>query len=67
MGLIEFLIVVVVAVVLGWLAVYVIGQLAPTHPPIIDRLIWVAVILIVVVTLLRALGILQHDPQIPRL
>jgi hypothetical protein len=64
-GLIELLITVVVVVLLGWLAIWVLGQLAPGHPPVIDRIIWVVVVLIVVLILVRAFGIV--DPPVPRL
>lgn len=65
MGLIELLITVVVIVLLGWLAIWVLGQLAPGHPAVIDRIIWVVVVLIVVLVLVRAFGIV--DPPVPRL
>ena len=63
MGLIELLIYIIVVVCIGWLAIWVLGQLAAGHPPIIDRSIWVVVVLIVV--LVRAFGLV--DPQVPRL
>ena len=65
MGLIELLIYVVVVVLIGWLAIWVLGQLAPGHPGIIDNIIWVVVVLIVVLVLVRAFGIV--DPPVPRL
>lgn len=63
--MIALLLYVVVIVLLGWLAVWVLGQLAPGHPGIIDNIIWVVVVLVVVVVLLRALGI--GDVPVPRL
>ncbi len=63
--MIELLITVVVIVLIGWLAIWVLGQLAPGHPAVIDRIIWVVVVLIVVLVLVRAFGIV--DPPVPRL
>ena len=65
MGLLELLIYIVVVVALGYLAIWVLGQLAPGHPPMIDRIIWVVIVLIVVLVLVRAFGIV--DPPVPRL
>ena len=64
-GLIELLLYVVVVVLIGWLAIWVLGQVAPGHPPIIDRIIWVVVVLMIVLVLVRAFGIV--DPTVPRL
>jgi hypothetical protein len=64
-GLIELLIYIVVVVLIGWLAIWILGEVAAGHPPIIDRIIWVVVVLIIVLTLVRAFGIV--DPQVPRL
>jgi hypothetical protein len=65
MGLIELLLYIVVVVLIGWLAIWVLSQLTPGHPAIIDRIIWVVVVLIIVLVLVRAFGIV--DPPIPRL
>jgi hypothetical protein len=65
MGLLELLIYVVVVVLIGWVAIWVLGQLAPGHPGIIDNIIWVVVVLIILLVVVRALGV--YDPQIPRL
>ena len=59
MGLIELLIYIVVVVLIGWLAIWVLGQLAPGHPAVIDKIIWVVVVLIVVLVLVRAFGIVD--------
>lgn len=67
MGLIEFLIYVVIVVLVGWVAVWVLGRLAPGHPAIIDNIIWVVVVLLIVLMLAQAVGLMGHDPQIPRL
>jgi hypothetical protein len=63
--MIELLITIVVIVLIGWLAIWILGQLADPHPPIIDRIIWVVVVLIIVLVLVRAFGLV--DPAIPRL
>lgn len=67
MGLIEFLIFVVVCVLVTYAAIWIMGQLAPGHPQIIDRALWVLCVVIVVLLLLRATGLLGADPQIPRI
>jgi hypothetical protein len=64
-GLIELLIYIVVVVCIGWLAIWVLGQIAAGHPAIIDRIIWVVVVLIIVLVLMRAFGIV--DVPVPRL
>lgn len=56
---------VVLVVLIGWLAVWALGQLAPGHPGIIDNIIWVVVVLVVVLVLARAFGI--GDVAVPRL
>ena len=66
MGLIEFLVFAVVVVIIGWVAVFVLGKLAPGHPGIIDNIIWCVVVLVVLLTLVQAMGLMGHDPQIPR-
>ena len=38
-----------------------------SHPAFIPVVIWAVVVIIIVVTLARALGLLGMDPQIPRL
>ena len=67
MGLIEFLLFVVIAVLLTAAACWVMDYLAPGHPAIINRGLWVLCVVIVVLLLLRATGLLGADPQIPRL
>lgn len=56
---------VVVIVLIGWLAIWILGRLAPGHPAIIDNIIWVVVVLMVVLVLARALGV--SDVAVPRL
>ena len=63
--MIGLLIYVVVVVLLGYLAVWVLSKLAPGHPGIIDNIIWVVVVLIIVLVLLRAFGV--GDVAVPRL
>ncbi len=63
--MLELLVYIVLVVLLGYLAVWILGQLAPNRPAVIDRIIWVVVVLVVVLTLLRAFGI--ADPAVPRL
>ncbi len=63
--MISLLFTVVLVVLIGWLAVWVLGQLAPGHPGIIDNIIWVVCVLIVVIVLARAFGLV--DVPVPRL
>lgn len=67
MGLVAFIVICIASVLIGWVGIWILGNLAPGHPVIIDTLIWVAVVVVIGITLLRALGILDHDIQIPRL
>lgn len=66
MGVIEFFILCVVLVALGYLTVLAAEKLAPNHPKIIDGIIWFVVVLVILVTLSNAMGLLHYDPQIPR-
>jgi hypothetical protein len=66
LGVVEFFIIAVVVVLLGWLAIYAIGTLAPGHPAMIDNIIWFVVVLVIIVMLLQALGLTGYDPRIPR-
>ncbi len=63
--MITLLLTVVVIVLICWLAVWVLGQLAPGHPGIIDNIIWVVCVLLVVVVLAHAFGF--TDVPVPRL
>jgi len=63
--MIGLLLYVVVVVLIGYLAVWVLGKLAPGHPSIIDNVIWVLVVVICVLVILRALGV--ADVPVPRL
>jgi len=61
-----FLGIVVLVVLVCAAALWIIGQLAPNHPPIIDRGVWVLAVVILVVILVQAMGLLSHDVPIPR-
>lgn len=63
--MLTLLLYVVVVVLIGWLAIWVLGQLAPGHPGIIDNIIWVFVVLVIVLVILRAVGV--SDVAVPRL
>ena len=65
--MIELLIYIVVVVLIGYAAVWLLSKLAPGHPSIIDNIIWVVVVICVVVVLLQAFGLAHFDPQVPRL
>jgi len=67
LGIIEFFVVVIVVVVLGYLTIFALGKFAPGHPTMIDNIVWVAVVLLIVVLFASAIGLTGFDPQIPRL
>ncbi len=64
MGLVQLLIYCVIVVLLIGAAIWVIGYLAPDHPPLIDRVLWVLGVVIVLLIVWQALG--GHDIAIPR-
>jgi hypothetical protein len=61
---IALLFTIVVIVLICGAAVWIIGQLVPAHPPIVDRLIWVFCVILVVLVLIQAFGIV--DVPVPR-
>ena len=63
--MLHLLLTIVVIVLICWLAVWVLGQLAPGHPGIIDNIIWVVCVLLVILVLAGALGV--ADVPVPRL
>jgi len=63
--MIGLLIYIVFVVLIGWLAIWVLGRLAPGHPPLIDNVIWVLIVLVIVLVLARAIGL--SDVPVPRL
>ena len=63
--MVGLLIYIVFVVLIGWLALWVLGKLAPGHPPIIDSIVWVVVVLVIVLVLARAFGL--SDVPVPRL
>lgn len=67
MPVLTLLLYVVVVVLLGYLAVWVLGRLAPGHPAIVDNIIWVVVVIIIVFELLSAFGMLGSGPRVPNL
>lgn len=67
MGFVEFLIMAGITVGIAYVAILVLGLLAPGHPALVDQLIWGVAILIIVMALLKATGLTSHDPVIPRL
>ena len=67
MPVITLFIYIVLVVLLGFLAVWVMGKLAPGHPAIIDSIVWVVVVLVIVVVLLQAFGLMGGGPIVPRL
>lgn len=66
MGFVEFLILCAITVAIAYAAVWLLGYFLPGHPAIVDKIIWGVAILIIVMQLLKATGLLSHDPQIPK-
>ncbi len=66
MGLFYFLGLVVVVVLVCAAALWVIDYLAPSHPAIIDKGVWVLAVVILALILAQALGLLSHDVPIPK-
>jgi hypothetical protein len=62
--MVQLLLTIVLLVLLCAAAVWVMGQLAPGHPPIIDRLIWVVCVILVAFVLISAFGLV--DIPVPR-
>ncbi len=65
MGLFYFLGLVVLVVLACALALWVIKQLAPEHPAIIDNGVWVLAVIILLLILAQAMGLFTHDIAIP--
>jgi hypothetical protein len=65
-GLVAFLVFAIIVCVIAYAAVWLLGYLAPGHPGVIDRVIWVLAVVIIVWKLLAAMGVLGHDIMIPR-
>ena len=63
--MIGLLLYVVLVVLIGYLAIWILGRLAPGHPPIVDNIIWVLVVVVCILVILRALGV--ADVPVPRL
>ena len=67
MGLLEFFVIVIICCAFAALACWVLGRYVPGTPAFVPMVIWGVAILIILVTLFRALGLWGMDPQIPRL
>ena len=67
MGVMEFFFLVLIVVLAAAGTIWVLNYWAPSHPAIVDKIIWFVAIAIVVVTLIVAFGLLGHDPKIPSL
>ncbi len=63
--MITLLLTIVLVVLVCAVAVWVLGQLAPGHPQLIDAVIWVFCVLSVLLILMRAFGIV--DIPVPKL
>jgi hypothetical protein len=64
MGFLAFCVFALIVVCAAYFFVWVAAKLAPTHPSIVDNLIWVLAVGIIVFELAGALGL--HDVAIPR-
>lgn len=57
--MIQLLFTIVFIVIVCWLAVWILGQIAPGHPGIIDNIIWVVCVLLVLMVLVSAFGLVD--------
>jgi hypothetical protein len=64
MGFFAFCVFAFLVLYVAYFFVWVAKKLAPTHPVIVDNLIWVLAVAIIVFELAGALGL--HDVAIPR-
>jgi hypothetical protein len=62
--MVGLLLTIVVVVLICWVAVWIIGQIAPGHPAVIDRMIWILCVIVVALMLIQAFGI--ADVPVPR-
>jgi hypothetical protein len=62
--MVSLLLTIVVVVLICWVAVWIIGQIAPGHPAVIDRMIWILCVVVVALVLIQAFGI--ADVPVPR-
>jgi len=62
--MLHLLFTIVVIVLICWLAIWVLGQLAPGHPAMIDNIIWVVCVLLVILLLAGAFGV--ADVPVPK-
>jgi hypothetical protein len=67
MTLVTVLVYIVVVVLLVAAAIWVMGYLAPSHPPVIDKALWVLAVVIIVLMLLQAFGLMGAGPRVPNL
>jgi hypothetical protein len=61
---VSLLLTIVVVVLICWVAVWIIGSIAPGHPAVIDRMIWILCVVVVALVLIQAFGI--ADVPVPR-
>jgi hypothetical protein len=63
--MVSLLLTIVVVVLICWAAIWILTQIAPGHPAVIDRLIWVLCVVVVALVLIQAFGI--ADVPVPRI
>jgi hypothetical protein len=67
MGLIALLVFIVIVVVCGYCAIWFLKWIAPSHPDIIDKLIWALVVGICLIRVAQAVGLVGQDIQVPHI
>ena len=67
MGFGAFIIICFVVVAIAAVGTWALRKFVSECPPIVHTIIWGVAIFIIIVTLLKATGIMSHDPQIPQL
>ena len=65
MGFFAFIVLCFVVCAIAWLGVWLISYFIPGVPAIVPKIIWGVAIFIILMTLLRATGLLTYDPKIP--
>ena len=56
MGLIEFGITIVIVALIGWVLIVALDHLAPSHPAVLNHLIWAVVVIIALVKFVALVG-----------
>lgn len=67
MGFLEFGVFCLITLAIAWFLNWLLNTFIPSHPAVVNQIIWGLAILIIILKLAAAVGILGHDVQIPHL